>query len=66
MIEFIVAHAQAVARLPGVNGVSAVGEGIAHVLQRAGGGEQFGFGEKGHDRAAAKGANATPAAAGFY
>ncbi len=41
VIEFVISHAQAVARLPGVHGIGAVGEGITHVFQGAGGGEQF-------------------------
>ena len=40
--EFVVAHAQAVARLAGVDGVGAKIEGGAHHFKRAGGGEQFG------------------------
>ena len=39
--ELVVAHAQAVARLSGVDGVGAEGEGIFHHRQRSGGGEQF-------------------------
>ncbi len=42
VVEFVVAHAQAVARLAGVYRIGAVGEGVAHVFQGAGGGEQFG------------------------
>ena len=41
VIEFVVAHPQAVARLAGVHRVGAVGEGITHVFQGAGRGEQF-------------------------
>ncbi len=41
VIEFVIAHAQAVAWLARVHGIGAVGEGITHVFQRAGGGEQF-------------------------
>ena len=41
VIEFVIAHAQAVARLAGVHGIGAIGEGITHVFQGAGGGEQF-------------------------
>ena len=41
VIEFVVAHPQAVARLTGVHRIGAVGEGITHVFQGAGGGEQF-------------------------
>ncbi|MNR54114.1 hypothetical protein D3C85_1742460 [compost metagenome] len=42
VVEFIVAHPQAVARLAGVDGIGAIGEGIAHGLEGTGGGEQFG------------------------
>jgi hypothetical protein len=42
LAELVVAHAQAVARLAGVDGVGAEGEGGAHHRQRTGGGEQFG------------------------
>ncbi|MCY1385007.1 hypothetical protein D9M69_733270 [compost metagenome] len=37
MVEFIVAHPQAVARLAGIHRIGTVGEGIAHVFQGAGG-----------------------------
>ena len=46
VIEFVVAHPQAVARLAGVHRIGAVGEGISHVFQGAGGGEQF-WGQRG-------------------
>ena len=39
--ELVVAHAQAVARLSGIDGVGAEGEGVLHHRQRTGGGEQF-------------------------
>jgi hypothetical protein len=42
VIEFVIAHPQAVARLAGVHRIGSVGEGITHVFQGAGGGEQFG------------------------
>ncbi|MNR38897.1 hypothetical protein D3C85_1570440 [compost metagenome] len=42
VVEFVVAYPQAVARLAGVDGIGAVGEGVAHGLEGAGGGEQFG------------------------
>ncbi|MCY1536248.1 hypothetical protein D9M68_716960 [compost metagenome] len=42
VVEFVVAHPQAIARLPGVDRIGAVGEGKAHVLQGAGGRQQFG------------------------
>ena len=42
VVEIVVAHPQAVARLPGVDGIGAVGEGIAHAFQGAGGAQQFG------------------------
>ncbi|MNV45683.1 hypothetical protein D3C71_1374890 [compost metagenome] len=45
MIEFVVAHPQAVARLAGVHRIGAIGEGVTHVFQGAGGGEQFGSNE---------------------
>ncbi|MCY1177391.1 hypothetical protein D9M73_176970 [compost metagenome] len=45
VVEFVVAHPQAVARLAGVHGIGAIGEGITHVFQGAGGGEQFWRGE---------------------
>ncbi|MOA31622.1 hypothetical protein D3C78_1527900 [compost metagenome] len=47
VVEFIVAHPQAVARLAGVDGIGTIGEGVAQAFQRAGGGKQFGF-EVGH------------------
>ncbi|MNJ54360.1 hypothetical protein D3C77_497960 [compost metagenome] len=59
VIELVVAHPQAVARLTGIHRIGAIGEGVAHVLQGAGRGEQFWFGERGHDRAGVKGADAT-------
>ena len=40
--ELVVAHAQAVARLAGVDRIGAKIEGRAHHVERAGGGEQFG------------------------
>ena len=40
--EFVVAHAQAVTRLAGVNRVGAEGEGGPHHFERTGGGEEFG------------------------
>lgn len=42
VVELVIAHPQAVARLPGVDGIGTVGKGITHVFQGAGGGEQFG------------------------
>ncbi len=42
VIELVVAHAQAVARLPGIDRVGAVGKGVAHGFQGAGGRQQFG------------------------
>ncbi|MNJ30470.1 hypothetical protein D3C77_250690 [compost metagenome] len=66
VVEFVVAHAQAVARLAGIHRVGAVGKGVAHVLQGAGRGEQFGFGKKGHDRVGVKGADAIALAANDY
>jgi len=42
--KFIVARAQAVARLSGVDGVGAKIEGGAHALKRAGGQKKFGGG----------------------
>ena len=41
MGEVVVAHAQAIARLAGIHGVSAIGKGIAHIFQGAGGAKQF-------------------------
>ncbi|MNE33047.1 hypothetical protein D3C80_1266910 [compost metagenome] len=59
VVELIVAYAQAVARLAGIDCVGAIGESVTHVLQSAGWGEQFRFGKRGHDQVAAKGADAT-------
>ena len=42
VVELVVAHAQAVARLPGVYRIGAVGEGVAHGFQRAGRRQQLG------------------------
>ncbi len=59
VVEFVVAHPQAVARLAGVDGVGAVGEGVAHAFQRAGGAEQFrGKRSAGHGNAAGSGKKA--------
>ena len=45
--EFVVAHAQAVTRLPGIDGVGTEGKGGAHHVQRSGRGEKFrGHGEE--------------------
>ncbi|MNF54215.1 hypothetical protein D3C84_356390 [compost metagenome] len=57
VIELVVTHPQAVARLPGIDRVGAVGEGIAHVFQGAGRGEQFrgGEGHGGIDRKSSRG-----------
>ncbi len=41
VVEFVVAHPQAVARLAGVNRIGAIGEGVTHVFQRSGRGEKF-------------------------
>ncbi|MNT20341.1 hypothetical protein D3C72_1556470 [compost metagenome] len=59
VVELVIAHPQAVARLAGIHRIGAVGEGVAHVLQGAGRGEQFRFGKRSHDRAGLKGADAT-------
>ncbi len=48
MVELIVTHPKAVTRLAGVDRIGAVGEGIAHVFQGAGGGEQLGGDHRGH------------------
>ncbi|MNE53030.1 hypothetical protein D3C80_1477300 [compost metagenome] len=58
MVEFVVAHPQAVARLAGVDRVGAIGKGVAHGLEGAGGGQQFGLGGRVHVRTGAKGADA--------
>ncbi|MNH28658.1 hypothetical protein D3C79_888430 [compost metagenome] len=50
MVEFVVAHPQAVAGLAGVDRVGAVGECIAHGLEGAGGGQQFRLGGDVHVR----------------
>jgi hypothetical protein len=42
VVEFVVAHPQAVARLAGVHRIGAVGEGITHVFQGAGGASSSG------------------------
>ncbi|MNT33888.1 hypothetical protein D3C72_1698360 [compost metagenome] len=42
VVEFVVAHPQAVPRLPGIDRIGTVGKGVAHVLQGAGRGQQFG------------------------
>ncbi|CAD5378160.1 hypothetical protein OF001_U290019 [Pseudomonas sp. OF001] len=59
VVELVVAHPQAVARLPGVHRVGAVGEGVAHAFQRAGGGEQFGTEGGGHGAADSQGVGKT-------
>ncbi len=41
VIEFVVAYPQAVARLARIDGVCAIGIGVAHVLEGPGRGEQF-------------------------
>ncbi|MNE89530.1 hypothetical protein D3C80_1869420 [compost metagenome] len=43
VVELVVAHPQAVAWLAGVDGIGAIGEGVAQAFQGAGGGEQFGL-----------------------
>jgi|GEM_PF-4301834 len=53
MVEFVVAHPQAGARLAGVDRVGIIGEGVAHGLEAAGRGQQFGFADR-HDRAMAE------------
>ncbi len=51
MVELVVAHPQAVARLPGIDRIGAIGEGVAHVLQGAGRGQQLGGSDgQGHGR----------------
>jgi hypothetical protein len=35
MVEFIVANAKAISRLPGVNRIGTIGECIAHILKAA-------------------------------
>jgi len=42
VVELVVAYAQAVAWLPGVHRIGAVGEGVAHGFQRAGRRQQLG------------------------
>ncbi|MNF70237.1 hypothetical protein D3C84_521410 [compost metagenome] len=41
VIEFVVANPQAVAGLARIDGVCAIGIGVTHILEGAGGGEQF-------------------------
>jgi len=48
LAKFVVAHAQAIARLAGVNASSAKGEGRAHPWSATGGSEQFGTGQYGN------------------
>jgi len=60
VVELVVAHAQAVARLTGVDGVGAIGEGVTHAFVAAGGREQFGF----HGRGRGMRLGILPAAAG--
>ena len=48
VVELVVAHPQAVARLTRVHRVGAVGEGVAHGLERPGGGQQLGAEGLGH------------------
>ncbi len=43
VIEFVVAHPQAVAGLAGIDGIGAIGIGVTHVLEGTCGGEQFWF-----------------------
>ena len=40
-LEIVVAHAQRVARLAGIDRIRAIGEGVTHVLEGARGGQQF-------------------------
>ena len=49
VVEFVVAHPQAVARLACVHRVGAIGKGVTHVFQGAGRGEEFGR-SKAHSR----------------
>ena len=39
--EFVAAHPQGIARRARVNGIRAIGEGVAHGFQGAGGGKEF-------------------------
>ncbi len=48
VVEFVVAHPQAVARLAGVDRIGAISEGVTHVFQGAGGGEKLGGDESLH------------------
>ena len=43
VVELVIPHPQAVTRLPRVDGVGAIGEGITHVFKGAGRGQQLGF-----------------------
>ncbi len=54
MVEFVVAHPQAVARLAGIDRIGTIGEGVAHGLEGAGRGQQFGLGKRGHGRTRGK------------
>ncbi|KWV87703.1 hypothetical protein PFLmoz3_02640 [Pseudomonas fluorescens] len=56
VVELVIAHPQAVARLAGVDRVGTVGEGVAHVFQGAGGSEQFGGSYRAHGCGSQKGA----------
>src|SRR5690606_3523126 len=42
VVEVVLAHAQTVARLTGVDRIGAIGKGKAHGLERAGRSQQFG------------------------
>ncbi|VTN10288.1 Uncharacterised protein [Raoultella terrigena] len=43
VVEFVVAHAQRVARLASINGICAVGESVTHIFQRSRRGKEFRF-----------------------
>lgn len=44
VVEFVVAHPQAVARLAGIDRVGTISERVTHGLEGAGRGQQFGLG----------------------
>ena len=41
VIKLVIAHSQAVTRLPGIHRIRTIGEGVAHVFQGAGRGQQL-------------------------
>lgn len=43
VVEFVIAHAQRVARLARIDGICAIGESVTHIFQRSRRGKEFRF-----------------------